>query len=237
MTDDPRDDSWNARSARGCDRRPIGPRSAYRWSPGHTPAHGPRAPPPGGGRCGGGGRGRVRRGGGGAVGGRSGQPPHGSRGHGAHDVGPRHRVARGVVARTSRLTYRPTGAGGFTPSSNEGYLCGGPGAMVPANGRKKVNSDASAPWVGRPIMLSDACGRDLNCGPEGALRLAGRGRRARHREARRRLHPGDRRGVRHDAHRRDPGPGSASNRSSTPPAPPPRARRRCRSRPRSTRCS
>ncbi len=55
---------------------------------------------------------------------------------------------------------------GTAPMSNEGYLCGGPGAMVSANGRKRVNSDASAPWVGRPIMLSDACGRDLDWAPE-----------------------------------------------------------------------
>ena len=41
MTDDPVTTSWSARSARGCDRRPIGPTSAYRWSPGRTPGPGP----------------------------------------------------------------------------------------------------------------------------------------------------------------------------------------------------
>ena len=51
---------------------------------------------------------------------------------------------------------------GTAPTSNGGYLCGGPGAMVPATGRKKVNPDAATPWVGRPIMLSDLCGRELD---------------------------------------------------------------------------
>ena len=48
---------------------------------------------------------------------------------------------------------------GTTPvSSGEmEYLCGGPGAMVLADGRRIVNADATKPWVGRPIRLSDAC--------------------------------------------------------------------------------
>jgi hypothetical protein len=36
------------------------------------------------------------------------------------------------------------------------YLCGGPGAMLLPSGRR-VNADPTRPYVGRPIMLSDAC--------------------------------------------------------------------------------
>jgi hypothetical protein len=37
------------------------------------------------------------------------------------------------------------------------YLCGGPGAMITAGGRKLANPDESLPYVGRSIMLSDLC--------------------------------------------------------------------------------
>jgi hypothetical protein len=36
-------------------------------------------------------------------------------------------------------------------------ICGGPGAMVEPDGTKGVNPKGDTPWVGRPIMLSDAC--------------------------------------------------------------------------------
>ena len=36
-------------------------------------------------------------------------------------------------------------------------LCGGPGPMVTADGRKLVNPKRDLPWVGRPVMLSDLC--------------------------------------------------------------------------------
>jgi hypothetical protein len=36
-------------------------------------------------------------------------------------------------------------------------LCGGPGAMVQPDGKRLVNAADGTPWVGRPIMLSDAC--------------------------------------------------------------------------------
>jgi hypothetical protein len=36
-------------------------------------------------------------------------------------------------------------------------LCGGPGAMVRADGKKFVNPERGIPWVGRPVMLSDDC--------------------------------------------------------------------------------
>jgi hypothetical protein len=36
-------------------------------------------------------------------------------------------------------------------------LCGGPGAMVRPDGDELVNPKDGSPWVGRPIMLSDAC--------------------------------------------------------------------------------
>jgi hypothetical protein len=38
------------------------------------------------------------------------------------------------------------------------YFCGGPGAVVLADGERAVNAEADVPYVGRPIMLSDACG-------------------------------------------------------------------------------
>ncbi|GAA4694933.1 hypothetical protein [Nocardioides conyzicola] len=37
------------------------------------------------------------------------------------------------------------------------YLCGGPGAMRTTRGKNLVNPVSTAPYVGRPIMLSDAC--------------------------------------------------------------------------------
>lgn len=37
------------------------------------------------------------------------------------------------------------------------FLCGGPGAIRNAQGTDLTNPDATAPYVGRPIMLSDAC--------------------------------------------------------------------------------
>jgi hypothetical protein len=46
------------------------------------------------------------------------------------------------------------------------YLCGGPGAMVGSDGRKPVNPKPDEPWVGRPIMLSDACGSREGSPPE-----------------------------------------------------------------------
>lgn len=39
----------------------------------------------------------------------------------------------------------------------EAYFCGGPGAMVLADGTREANADPSVPYVGRPIMLSDMC--------------------------------------------------------------------------------
>jgi hypothetical protein len=39
----------------------------------------------------------------------------------------------------------------------EPLLCGGPGATVSADGDRAVNAKQQTPWVGRPIMLSDAC--------------------------------------------------------------------------------
>lgn len=42
-------------------------------------------------------------------------------------------------------------------SSADRYLCGGPGAMVTGAGKRLVNANPSLPYVGRPIMLSDAC--------------------------------------------------------------------------------
>jgi hypothetical protein len=36
-------------------------------------------------------------------------------------------------------------------------LCGGPGAMVRPDGTKDVNPKPNTAWVGRPVMLSDAC--------------------------------------------------------------------------------
>jgi hypothetical protein len=37
------------------------------------------------------------------------------------------------------------------------FFCGGPGAAVLADGTREQNADASVPYVGRPIMLSDLC--------------------------------------------------------------------------------
>jgi hypothetical protein len=37
------------------------------------------------------------------------------------------------------------------------FFCGGPGAMVLADGTRETNADPSVPYVGRPIMLSDLC--------------------------------------------------------------------------------
>jgi hypothetical protein len=37
------------------------------------------------------------------------------------------------------------------------FFCGGPGAAVLADGTREGNADASVPYVGRPIMLSDMC--------------------------------------------------------------------------------
>ncbi|MCW2797930.1 hypothetical protein, partial [Nocardioides sp.] len=48
----------------------------------------------------------------------------------------------------------PTDTGSGEP---ERYFCGGPGATVLADGHRNVNADDSVPYVGRPIMLSDAC--------------------------------------------------------------------------------
>lgn len=36
-------------------------------------------------------------------------------------------------------------------------LCGGPGSIVRADGKRLVNPDRGTPWVGRPVMLSDDC--------------------------------------------------------------------------------
>ncbi len=48
---------------------------------------------------------------------------------------------------------------GTAPRSAAGHLCGGPGAMVRADGTPGVNPVGAAPWVGRPILLSDLCVR------------------------------------------------------------------------------
>jgi hypothetical protein len=44
------------------------------------------------------------------------------------------------------------------------YFCGGPGAAVASDG-SRVTRDQALPWVGRPVMLSDACGMDLDAAP------------------------------------------------------------------------
>jgi hypothetical protein len=54
---------------------------------------------------------------------------------------------------TAPLTMRQNGRDESTR-----FFCGGPGAMVLADGTRNVNGDATVPYVGRPIMLSDACG-------------------------------------------------------------------------------
>ncbi|GAB3258989.1 hypothetical protein [Nocardioides dilutus] len=43
----------------------------------------------------------------------------------------------------------------FDPRSR--LLCGGPGGMVRADGKRLVNPEEGTPWVGRPVMLSDLC--------------------------------------------------------------------------------
>jgi hypothetical protein len=43
----------------------------------------------------------------------------------------------------------------FDPQSR--LLCGGPGHLVRADGKKLVNPERDTPWVGRPVMLSDDC--------------------------------------------------------------------------------
>lgn len=43
----------------------------------------------------------------------------------------------------------------FDPRSR--LLCGGPGHLVRADGKKLVNPERDTPWVGRPVMLSDDC--------------------------------------------------------------------------------
>jgi hypothetical protein len=58
----------------------------------------------------------------------------------------------------------PAGWGwGTAPASVGGgnddglYLCGGPGAVLLPDGHREVHADPTRPYVGRPIMLSDAC--------------------------------------------------------------------------------
>jgi hypothetical protein len=47
------------------------------------------------------------------------------------------------------------------------YLCGGPGATRTVDGRSTLIADPSLPYVGRPIMLSDAClGGDVMRDPQ-----------------------------------------------------------------------
>jgi hypothetical protein len=43
----------------------------------------------------------------------------------------------------------------------QAYFCGGPGAEVAVGGGRPAASGKDLPWVGRPIMLSDACGAQL----------------------------------------------------------------------------
>ena len=43
----------------------------------------------------------------------------------------------------------------MTPETD--VFCPGPGAMVTADGMKRVDPAATEPWVGRPIILSDLC--------------------------------------------------------------------------------
>ena len=45
-------------------------------------------------------------------------------------------------------------------------LCGGPGEVVRSNGERLVNPTPGTSWVGRPIMLSDACGQVDGIPPE-----------------------------------------------------------------------
>jgi hypothetical protein len=45
----------------------------------------------------------------------------------------------------------------------QAYFCGGPGADLGVGGARPAESDTA--WVGRPIMLSDACGNDLDWAP------------------------------------------------------------------------
>lgn len=51
---------------------------------------------------------------------------------------------------------------GAAPRSLDGnqdeiFFCGGPGAMVTGAGERLANPEATLPYVGRPIMLSDLC--------------------------------------------------------------------------------
>ena len=80
-------------------------------------------------------------------------------------------------------------------------LCG-LGAVVRPDGTQRVNPKADNPWVGRPVMLSDACLGEPFPTPEASYVWLGADIEPGHRRPRRWLHPGDGRGVRHHPDRR-----------------------------------
>jgi hypothetical protein len=53
-------------------------------------------------------------------------------------------------------------------SDTNAYFCGGPGAEVAVGGGRSTEPKKDTPWVGRPIMLSDACGAQQDPEPPSA---------------------------------------------------------------------
>jgi hypothetical protein len=51
---------------------------------------------------------------------------------------------------------------------DQAHFCGSPGAYVVVGGRHPEPATSDTPWVGRPVMLSDACGADLGGDPPAA---------------------------------------------------------------------
>ena len=51
------------------------------------------------------------------------------------------------------------------PGADQAFFCGAAGADVAPDGGQPAGSRKHTPWVGRPIMLSDACGYDAGWTP------------------------------------------------------------------------